>query len=191
MKREQARFDRGIRLQAPAGRPNLEPRPAHRRAAPVARALEEHGVVYSLVGSTAAAAHGAGEDCRVFELCYRQEWINGECLARALTQLGALPEPHDSIPTGLPTELLLADAPLLLTGSGHTIVAHSRIPGLGTFDDFVADSTIARLDGRLVRCLSLTQILVGVRSGATPGAEGPIERLMELAAAGVGDRLPR
>lgn len=143
--------------------------------------LDEHGVDYLVVGSSAAWLHGLQPAAApTLEVCFRQRWGNCECLSRALDDLGAEVIPPRGAPIPLTGDLRRTRDPLRFETPAGPVSVLPAVPGLGGYDDLSPEATTLELGDRRVPVLALHQLKCWAASH--PSCARPyLEQLLSLA----------
>jgi hypothetical protein len=125
----------------------------------ILRALAESRVEYALVGGLAATAQGASLATFDVDLCFRQEQGNCERLARALAKLQAEVFPPRAEPIPITPDLLLGHRLVHPKTPAGRLDLLAEIPGLGRYDDLMAEAESFDFAGLTVPVLSLDQLI--------------------------------
>lgn len=123
------------------------------------RSLASEGVEYVLVGGLAATAHGASIITVDTDICFRQTPENCERLARALDAVGAEIFPPRAVEIPITGELLLTHRIVHLRTRAGRLDVMASVPGLGGYDELVAEAVTISVGDLPVPLLSLDQLI--------------------------------
>lgn len=107
-------------------------------------ALVSADISFILIGGVAAAAHGAVRQTDDVDILYEATSANRERLAAFLTTHEARPKDDypPELPFGVDARLLKASESLTLTTTLGIIDVFAAIPGIGTYEDALAQDAV-------------------------------------------------
>lgn len=143
-------------------------------------ALAEERVDYVLVGGLAAIAHGASLTTLDTDICFRQDPENCDRLARVLQRLQAEIFPPRAVPIPLTAELLQTHRLVHLRTRAGRLDLLATIPGLGTYEELVADSIELSVGGHRVPALSLDQLIQAKSALNQPKDREHLDQLLAI-----------
>ena len=144
------------------------------------RSLASEGVEYVLVGGLAATAHGASIITVDTDICYRQTPENCERLARARAAIGAEIFPRREVEIPVTGELLLTHRIVHLRTRAGRLDVMATIPGLGGYDDVVAEAVTISVNDIPVPLLSLDQLIQAKSALDQPKDREHLDQLLAI-----------
>lgn len=144
------------------------------------QALAEEGVEYVLVGGLAATAHGASLVTFDIDVCFRRERGNCERLARVLSLLDAEIFPPRQEPIPITPELLETHRLVHLRTRAGRLDLLAEIPGLGTYDELLPETTRIEIFGLSIPVLTLDQLIRAKSALKQPKDRQHLDQLLGL-----------
>jgi len=146
----------------------------------ILQALAEHEVEYVLVGGLAATARGASLVTFDVDLCFRQDRANCERLAAALAALGAQIYPYRTEPMAITAEILAAHRIINAGMPAGRLDLLAEVPGLGRYEDFVAETATLTLGSISVLALTVDQLIQAKSALSRPKDREHLDQLLAL-----------
>jgi hypothetical protein len=143
-------------------------------------ALGRNDVPYVLVGGIAATVHGATFATFDVDICFQRKRAACERLAAALAELSARVFPERGTDVPLTPELLLDHRMVHVTTPAGRLDLFTSIPGLGSYDDIVTESTRTVVEGVVVPVLTLDQLIRAKSALSDPKDRQHLSQLLEL-----------
>jgi len=132
----------------------------HLEAGPLLRALDRHGVDFVVIGGLAGLARGSSYPTYDLDVAYGRDERNLERMAAALVEVGVTLR---NAPPDLPFQ---PDAVTLANGSNFTFETEfghfdilGRVPGIRSYEELRAASTVERVEGIPVRVASIDHLI--------------------------------
>lgn len=150
--------------------------------------LSAANVDFVIIGGMALRSHGSGYLTQDLDICYSRNRENLERIASALRDL----KPR---PRGFPDDLpFVWDWSTLQNGTNFTfrttlcdIDLLAEVPGIGTYDDALANSEVVEFDGVGVRVLSIDALIKAKTTAGRKKDEAGLEELYALKASEIED----
>lgn len=152
----------------------------------ILQGLDSAGVRFVVIGGMAGQLHGSARLTNDVDICYDTAPDNLAVLATLLQRWRAYPRDIESgLPFALDAQMLRSAESLTLTTAEGNLDVFARVPGVGRYQEAVAQSRIFDLDGFSVPTLTLDALIASKVAAARPKDREHVielEALRDLAA---------